>query len=58
MGVIVDTDVLDICKIVEVNVKDLSHERGCLVVEIFVMEVVEGFWVKSNVQMASFYRTM
>jgi hypothetical protein len=43
MGVIVDTDVLDICKIVEVNVKGLGHERGCLVVEIFVMEVVEGF---------------
>jgi hypothetical protein len=43
MGVIVDTDVLDIRQIVEVNVKDLSHERGCLVVEIFVMEMVEGF---------------
>jgi hypothetical protein len=43
MGVIVDTDVLDIRQIVEVNVKDLSHERGSLVVEIFVMEMVERF---------------
>jgi hypothetical protein len=43
MGVIVDTDVLDVCQIVEVNVKDLSHEGSCLIVEIFVMVVVEGF---------------
>ncbi len=58
MSVIVDADVLDVGEVVEVNVEDLGHEGGWLVVEVFVVEVVERFWVKSNVQMASFYRTM
>ena len=59
MSVIVDTDVLNVGQIVKVNVEYLSHEGRWLVVQVLMVEVIEGFFfLISIVHIASFSLTM
>ena len=44
MGVVVDTDVLDVGQVVKVNEEHLAHERRRVVVEVFMVKMVEGLY--------------
>lgn len=44
MGVVIDADVLDVGQVVKVDEEHLAHERRRVVVEVFMVEVVEGLY--------------
>ena len=44
MGVVVDTDVLDVGQVVKVNEEHLAHERRRVVVEVFMVKMVEWLY--------------
>jgi len=44
MSIIIDADILDIGKVIKVNKKFLTIERGRFIIEIFMMEMVERFF--------------
>lgn len=55
MGVIIDNDVLDVCKIIKMKSKMLSSERSLLGAHIFVREMAKRFYVMSKVQSTSLF---
>lgn len=59
MRIIIDTDVLDVGEIVEINTKHLCIKWGRFVVKIFMMEVIEGFfYLLDKLHTASFSLTI
>lgn len=59
MSIIIDADILDIGKVIKVNKKFLTIERGRFIIEIFMMEMVERFFlILIKIHMASFSLTM
>lgn len=45
MGVVIDADVLDVGKVVQVEAERLSIKRCAFIVEVLVVEVVEGLFI-------------